>query len=686
MVGEDAAPPGLDQLGLAVVGHVERTDPLLLAGGFAPSDGAPLLVADGVTAAEGIAALSSFQRVYGWVAPLDLERIRSLGVEGYLTRSAEVQDGLYRALPGLILLAPDTVIRDEADRADRSARRFALLGGSAAALLLGFAVLGAVGLRRDQGELFTLLRRRGTGPRQIGALALLEAAVVVLLGALLGLLVGAAAAAGLGDRDGLDGAATAGEAVVGSSAGVLVLVLASLALVAATLLWPADADGRAWRLVDVVLVVSVLLIAVALSRGGVAVGSLDEGIDPLLVLLPLLVALVTGLVAARLWPLLARPVQHVLPRRWLAARLALLGGCVSRYAWQGRRRSSRRRCARWSSRARTGRPWTRGPRTAPSSRPAWMRASRRARRSSRRCASGRSPTTPRSPLAGRRQRSSVRRPAHVVVPSTPPRSRSSGSIRRSCRSIRRWDRVVGGGDPVAIAALLRSRLPPAPGVELPEGGRLTVEAAGPLRDIAVTAWFRATDGREVGVPLSSRTGRPGRRRAPGGVSWTAAVPDLGPPVTLYRLVMRQPTDDATRRQHRLGEGPVDLPVVEGTMVFAGARGRRHDRRRGVGGVGLARWRDDGGAVDARRGRPADRSGVRGRPRAGRPGSGVAGHRRPRDCGARRRRPDGVADLGFRGADHGARRRHRAQVPDGTRPVRRRGRSRRLRAARRPRPW
>ena len=572
-------------------------------------------MADGVTAAESIAALSSFQRVYGWVAPLDLERIRTLGVEGYLTRSAEVQDGLYRALPGLILLAPDTVIRDEADRADRSARRFALLGGSAAALLLGFAVLGAVGLRRDQGELFTVLRRRGAGPRQVGALAVLEAALVVVVGALVGLALGAAAAAVLGGRDGLDGAATAGQAVVGSLAGVLVLVLASLALVVATLLWPADADRRAWRLLDAVLVVAVLLIAVALSRGGVGVGSLDEGIDPLLVLLPLLVALVTGLCAARLWPLLARPAQHVLPRRWLAARLALLGGLrqplrvAGTTAFLAATVCSVVFAGAYESTLEEG-------------------AADRAVFETGLDARVQAGTSLESPL----RLGSVADYAALTPGGTATAVvRTSAGARRGALDtaavqvvgldptvlplIRRWDRVVGGGDPVALAALLRTA-PPASGIELPAGELLSMDATGPLRDIAVTAWFRATDGRETGVPLELSDWVPGTPASTGTGVLTAAIPDLG------ERDHALPAGDAPahRRRHpspaparRRSGGPTRRRRDHGVPR---ARGRRHGRVRRVGGLGLARGRDLGGEGDARRRRPAGGAGVRRWPRAG----------------------------------------------------------------------
>jgi len=69
---------------------------------------------------------------------------------------------------GLTVTAPDDVLRDQQRRAQLSARRFALLGGSATALLLGFAAVGAIGLRRDHATLVELLRRRGAGRFRAG--------------------------------------------------------------------------------------------------------------------------------------------------------------------------------------------------------------------------------------------------------------------------------------------------------------------------------------------------------------------------------------------------------------------------------------------------------------------------------------------------------------------------------------
>src|SRR5436305_1667427 len=119
LVALGMAGPTLDPgLHLVVVGRAVRTDPLLFSGTFDPGHDAPVLVADGVVGVAGIDPLSLFQRSYGWVAPIDLDRVQRLGVDGYLARSAQAPDP-ERWSTGLVLTAPDDVLRAEDARARR---------------------------------------------------------------------------------------------------------------------------------------------------------------------------------------------------------------------------------------------------------------------------------------------------------------------------------------------------------------------------------------------------------------------------------------------------------------------------------------------------------------------------------------------------------------------------------------
>src|SRR6266700_923747 len=300
--------PTLDPaLGLVPVGRAVRTDPLLLGGTFDPGNNKPLLLMDGVDPGSRIAALSEFQRTYGWVAPLDLDRVRQLGVAGYLARSARAPDPA-QWRPGLTLTAPDDVLRAEDARAHRSAGRFALLSGAGTALLLGFAVIGAIGLRRDHAAVVALLPA-------------VHSAVPVIAGTVAGRVVAGCLAGIRAAGAGLPGWAAARDAAAGSAVPVLVGALAAGAVVAATL--SARAAGSAAtvrRAIDLTVLAGVGAAALALGRGSVTAGEAD----PLLLALPVIGVVCGGLAAGRVWPPLLTPVARLLPARWLGPRLGLL--------------------------------------------------------------------------------------------------------------------------------------------------------------------------------------------------------------------------------------------------------------------------------------------------------------------------------------------------------------------------
>jgi len=151
-----------------VVGQVQRSDPLLLSGTFDPGEGTPLLLADGVDAATTIETFAVFQRSYGWVAGLDLDRLGADGVAQWVRRSAAVHDALWLDREGLFLTTPDGVLRAEDARARTSGRRFAVLGSATArnaklAELPGFLV-GDVDAVAAEGEAFETFVARFLAP------------------------------------------------------------------------------------------------------------------------------------------------------------------------------------------------------------------------------------------------------------------------------------------------------------------------------------------------------------------------------------------------------------------------------------------------------------------------------------------------------------------------------------------
>jgi hypothetical protein len=311
-------------LGLDVVGVAVRTNPLLVSGSQDPA-GEPVLLGADVAAMTRLAALDLFDRHYLWVAPIDPARVIALGVSAYVRRGADLDTALDERVGATTFLRPDDAIQATGDRARVSTRRFGLLGGFAAVLLLGFAVVAGIGLRRETAVLVTLLRRRGATPEQVGGVVVLEAVLGALAGAALGVIVGGAVAAAERHGTDLSPLAAAGHALDSAWPSATLLLVASTAVLVGVLLWP-DAQARAvWRLLDLVALACLGAAALAGARGSASSSTLASGGDPIVVALPVLASVVAGLLAARLWQPTAAVAARLLPRRSVAGRLALLG-------------------------------------------------------------------------------------------------------------------------------------------------------------------------------------------------------------------------------------------------------------------------------------------------------------------------------------------------------------------------
>jgi hypothetical protein len=556
--------PALDPaLGIVVVGRAVRTDPLLLTGTFDPGHDAPLLLADGVARAGQLDSLAAFGRSYGWVTAIDLDRVAALGAGEYLARSAHVHDNLWRVKPGLVLTAPDDVLRAEDARAHRSSRRFALLGGAATALLLGFAAIGAVGLRRDHAAIAELLRRRGARRGTRYALTAVESAVPVAAGTLAGLLAGAAVVAGRAATAGQPAWSSTVDAVRGAGLAVAAAAVAAVLVVALTRAWPGGTSRRtAWRALDLTVVAGLAVAGLALARGSVSASALDERTDPLLLALPVIAVVCGGLLVGRAWPVLTGAAARLLPHRWLAPRLGLLGAL---------RRPLRPVATAAFLAAATGIVVFAGAYQATLRQGAADQAGFAVPLDAR-VSTGANLERPLE-VAGP-QRFAAAAPGASVhpvlrtgagIPVSAAESLAADVIGvdpAALPRIRSWPGTVGRPDPDTAARLI-SVPPPAPaGFAVPAGaGSLSLPAAGDLDQVAVTAWLRAGDGRDVGLPLH-RAGTALVARLPGGDPGRAGLP---PPVRLFALTLAESADYATRHQHRIGEGGTEAQALRGSI-------------------------------------------------------------------------------------------------------------------------
>jgi hypothetical protein len=468
------------------------------------------------------------------------------------------------------LTAPDSVLSDQQARAELSTRRFALLSGSAIALLLGFAAVGAIGLRRDDAAVANLLRRRGVGRGRIVALTMLESAVPVTLGTVVGVVSGAAisASGALGDRT-----AAALAAVRGAVPLIVLGALISWMLIVAVRAWPAAArPSVAWRVLEATVVAGIAIAGLALARGAVSAGALSGGTDPLLASLPIIAVVCGGLLVGRAWPALAAATTRILPRSFLAGRIGV-GGAV--------RRPLRPVATAAFLAAATGCAMFAAAYQAT----LHQGAAEQAAFAVPLDATVKVGTTLVNPLSIATSADFARAAPDATVH---PVLRASASVRRSAAEssaaqvlgvdpgalplIPSWRDEVGAGDPATVASVLR----PAGGSSLlgmvvPAGTTsLAMPVSGDHDVIVVTAWLRTADGRDIPVPLTDN-----------GTRLIGPVPAAASGSTLFSLDIDQTPHFNTIQQHHFGEGASSQSVLAGTV------------RLGVPAFADASWRDWG---------------------------------------------------------------------------------------------
>ncbi|MGN6607414.1 MAG: hypothetical protein ACTHMS_10460 [Jatrophihabitans sp.] len=548
-IGGDAAAlrAAVASLGLDVVGAATRTNPLLVGGSLTP-DRAPVLVAASVDGLARVSSLELFARYYAWVAAIDADAVVRDGVGTYLARSADVDATLQTVVGATTFIRPDAALRSAADRAQASTRRYGLLGGFAGALLLGFALVAGTGLRREMTLLTGLVRRRGGPPGQVAVPVLVAAAVCGALGAIGGGLLGGVVSALHRGGTGLGPVAAAGHALAGGGVVAVVLGLVSVAVVVAVLLWPDTRATEIWRLLDLVAVTALGAVVLAAARGSSSASQVDQG-DPLVVALPVLAAVVAGLVAARAWAPVTRLLRRALPRRSLAGQLALLGvvrrplrsvttagfvtAAVATVVFAGAYRATL--LAGDADQAAFQVPLD-ATVSAGTQQPAGVVDTAAAR------------------AAGVQTYGVVRTHATITDPNGVATSLDVLAVDRAAIAhVRDWTRVTGGADAGTVASALGSPAPVA-APTLPRGARTVgIAAAGADPQTSITLYVRRADGREVGVPL-----------AIGGGRLTATLPSGGP-FTVVAVGLDEAPDYATHHAHNIGEGTNDEPVLSGRL-------------------------------------------------------------------------------------------------------------------------
>ena len=184
---------------LVRVGTVELPDRGVFGGSLtttspvAQQRSTALLLADGAASFERLPAFADLFRTYSWIAPLDPSRLHIWQVAGILAARVGRADPA-RERRGH--LPADRAGRRPPARPGAGARRrradASLVGGEISALLLGFALVAAIGLRRGIGNEARRLAQRGARRTQVWLAVATEIGAMALAGAVVGLGAGIA--------------------------------------------------------------------------------------------------------------------------------------------------------------------------------------------------------------------------------------------------------------------------------------------------------------------------------------------------------------------------------------------------------------------------------------------------------------------------------------------------------------
>ena len=301
----------------AYFGGAGKRPPILLANGALRFSRVPL--PDG-----GVIA-----RTYGWIVPVVPGAIHDWELPSLGARIDRAQAQLEQVSDIFGVSAPTDAIAAIRATSRISGERLLILGGDAAVLLLGFAVLASTRLRRSQRAVRRRLTWAGARRSQILLVAATEVAAVTLVSSVVGWAAGTGAGALLARHLGAPGWLAAQHSVLTLRAlgiGVALAVLTALVMLVALHAEAIGFGGLALTVADVAALGALGAVLLALARGKADAGTLaaGNGTGVLLLLLPGLVLFVLAVVVARVLAPFLRVLEWVGRRSPARVRLALL--------------------------------------------------------------------------------------------------------------------------------------------------------------------------------------------------------------------------------------------------------------------------------------------------------------------------------------------------------------------------
>jgi hypothetical protein len=291
----------------------------------------PVLLADGVLPFSRVplpdAALIA--RTYGWIVPVAPGSVHDWDLAALGGRIDRATARLEDVSDIFGVSAPTDAINAVRATSRVAGERLLVLGGDAAVLLLGFAVLASGRLRRDHRAVRRRLTWNGARPAQILLVAATEVVGITVVASLVGWAAGTGAGALLARHLGSPGLLVVEHSVLTARAlGIAVALAALTAIVMLVALRTATVAFGGLRLsvVDMAALGALAAVLLALARGKANAGNLAAGggTGVLLLLLPGLVLFVLSVAAARLVSPVLRLLERVGRHATPPVRLALL--------------------------------------------------------------------------------------------------------------------------------------------------------------------------------------------------------------------------------------------------------------------------------------------------------------------------------------------------------------------------
>jgi hypothetical protein len=329
-IGGEPAAPRLSFLHVVGRATFRAGAPLTAYFGGAGGHRPPILLAEGVAgfARTPLPDAETIARTYGWVVPVEPGSFHDWELPDLRRRLVQAQAGLEQATDLFTLAAPIDTLEAVRERSRVARERLLILGGDAAVLLLGFAVLAATRLRRDHHAVRRRLTWAGATRAQTLVVTATEVVGVTAVASVAGWAAGTGAGGLLARRLGEPGVLAARHAVLSGTTLALaaaLAVLTALVIVAALRAEPVAVGGLRLSVADVAALGALGAVLLAVARGQADATALSGGgTGVFLLLLPLLVLFVLAVAAARLLLPALRLLELAGRRGPVALRLSLL--------------------------------------------------------------------------------------------------------------------------------------------------------------------------------------------------------------------------------------------------------------------------------------------------------------------------------------------------------------------------